>query len=749
MRGRLFSIACSLVLVVAVSHAQRAPASIRGRVVAAENDRALPRARLFVTADGRPVDAVFTDDRGRFSISIPAGSNVALSVTKAGYAVEQVAVPSTTSPGELAIRLSRSVAISGRVTDPSGEGAVDVRVIAQRQDLVEEGRGPSASRFETTTDDLGDYRLGGLPAGRYTMSVTDMPGLIVQGRRSGGEQTSLELRTGDEIGSIDFSVPVFERFSYPPRDAQPAPVPGEKGTGAISGRVLSASGRPLEGARVRALRNGVTPRGAPTDAQGRFTIAQLPAGSYTLDASRTGYVTIQYGQERAAQPGKSVLVRDDETTAGADLVLPRGTAVSGTIVDEHGEPLQGVNVRAMQLRYTSGRTTAVNVGPRDRQTDDRGRYRLYGLLPGSYVIVASVEASISGATASGYAPLFYPGTTQASEASPIAADLGRDVSAIDLVFAETPAARVSATVRTSDATPFTGNVLLMASQRSGSIAVEPQRPTMMPDGSFVFPNVPPGDYVVQAMRAREGNRGFSEFGAQFVTIAEGAPKPLTITTLPGATLTGRIVHEGPSSLPRMERPSFMPFPTDFDRAPAIGGGTFSMSQRADGTFTVAGLFGPTRFRMMGSQDDWYLKSITIGGLDITDIPFDFGLGTQTVAGAEVVVSNAAAAIGGHVTDSASAPVGSYSVIVFSTDRSKWFTTSRFLRLARPAQDGSFEVLGLPPGEYWVAAVDPVEGNEVSGDWLKPETLEQLSFRATRVTLMERERFMTVLRVIRR
>ena len=173
MRGRLFSIACSLVLVVAVSHAQRAPASIRGRVVAAENDRALPRARLVVTADGRAVDAVFTDDRGRFSISIPAGSNVALSVTKAGYAVEQVAVPSTTTPGELAIRLSRSVAISGRVTDPSGEGAVDVRVIAQRQDLVEEGRGPSASRFETTTDDLGDYRLGGLPAGNRSADVLE------------------------------------------------------------------------------------------------------------------------------------------------------------------------------------------------------------------------------------------------------------------------------------------------------------------------------------------------------------------------------------------------------------------------------------------------------------------------------------------------------------------------------------------------------------------------------------------------
>lgn len=112
-------------------------------------------------------------------------------------------------------------------------------------------------------------------------------------------------------------------------------------------------------------------------------------------------------------------------------------------------------------------------------------------------------------------------------------------------------------------------------------------------------------------------------------------------------------------------------------------------------------------------------------------------------------SNPSAAISGHVTDATSAPVSNYSVVVFPTDRTKWFVTSRFLRLARPTQDGSFEVTGLPPGEYFVAATDPVEGNEVSGDWLKSETLEQLSFRATRVMLMEKQRFMTVLRLIRR
>jgi hypothetical protein len=122
-----------------------------------------------------------------------------------------------------------------------------------------------------------------------------------------------------------------------------------------------------------------------------------------------------------------------------------------------------------------------------------------------------------------------------------------------------------------------------------------------------------------------------------------------------------------------------------------------------------------------------------------------------VAAATVVARQtpASAAISGHVTDASSTPISNYSVVIFPTDRSKWVVTSRFFRLARPTPDGSFEVTGLPPGEYWVAATDPIDNNDASGDSLTPETLERLSFRATRVTLMENERQMTVLRLIRR
>jgi hypothetical protein len=136
-------------------------------------------------------------------------------------------------------------------------------------------------------------------------------------------------------------------------------------------------------------------------------------------------------------------------------------------------------------------------------------------------------------------------------------------------------------------------------------------------------------------------------------------------------------------------------------------------------------------------------------MDVTDTPFDFGLAVQTVKGAEIVVSNAGGIIAGHVTDAKSAPILDYAVVIFSTDRNKWFANSRFLKLGRPSQDGGFEIVGLPPGEYWVAAVDSIEGNQSFGEWEKPEVLEALSARATRVTLMERRRSTVMLRLIRR
>ena len=91
----------------------------------------------------------------------------------------------------------------------------------------------------------------------------------------------------------------------PPRDAQAA---AKTGTARIAGQVVNAeTGKPLRRAVVRAsspeLREG---RSVSTDNEGRWKIAELPAGRYSIFVSKGGYVTLQYGQRRPFEQGKPV-----------------------------------------------------------------------------------------------------------------------------------------------------------------------------------------------------------------------------------------------------------------------------------------------------------------------------------------------------------------------------------------------------------------------------------------------------------
>jgi Carboxypeptidase regulatory-like domain len=744
----LIAAAVGIALIPQNARTQQSETTISGRVVAEENAAALPRARITSWVANKRVAAVFADDRGRFTMTVPPNTAVTLTITKAGFARAQRALGPAPSepqrvegrdrrPEELRIGLNRSASIWGRVATPSGEPVIDANFIAVPATALPNSKMSPLDTFNAATNDLGEFRFGGLPQGRYQV----MPDSPANDRPS----STVDVRAGDETGPIDIVYAPPERTRRP---LTPAAMTRLRAAGAIRGRVVGATKRPISGARVRVMRPGYGGDTAVfSDEQGRFGITGLPSGSYAVEASKSGYVTVQYGQTRAAEPGLQLTLRENAVLDDIVVTLPRGSAVTGMIADEHGEPLEGVGVRALQVRYANGRTSALAApGVREVFTDDRGRYRLFGLLPGSYLVAASVEATITSADASGYAPIFHPGSTQVSEAVPVQADIGRDVPGIDLVFHRVSAARVAGVVRGSSGAPADARVLIVASQRSGAIALEPRQASATGgDGSFAVANVPPGDYVVQAFSARVRGRE-PEFGVEFVTVGESDPKPIAVRMSRGTALEGRLVLEGNERADGTVAVSAMP--ADFDYAPIIGGGPSGGSRVLKGVFTIPNLFGPTRFRITG-RPDWYLKSVSIDGLDVTDTPFDFGLTAQTVRGAEIVASNAGGVITGHVTDARSAPVRDYAVVVFSTERTKWFANSRFLKLGRPSQDGTFEVVGLPPGEYWVAAVDSIQGNQSFGEWEKPDVLEALSTRATRVTLTERERSMVMLRLIRR
>jgi hypothetical protein len=292
---------------------------------------------------------------------------------------------------------------------------------------------------------------------------------------------------------------------------------------------------------------------------------------------------------------------------------------------------------------------------------------------------------------------------------------------------------VSGTVLNAAGQPQNARIIMMRSQRSGGISPEPLGAASSPDdGRFEIRGVPAGEWTLQASVGRAMNQAQEgEFAARFVTVNGADVSDLRLQSSTGSRVEGRIVFEG-SGDPTTVTVTTMP--SDFDRAPMIGPGARATGQ-PDGTFVLDGLNGPRRLRV-NAPPSWTLKAIRVNGLDVTDDPLPFGAKDQSLTDVDVVLTKNAAGITGGVVDARGASVTDYTVIVFATRPDRWYQGSRFLIFTRPKADGTFAVADLPPGDYYVAAIDRMQGTEGFGEWQDPAVLQSLVPGSTRITLGE-------------
>jgi hypothetical protein len=511
----------------------------------------------------------------------------------------------------------------------------------------------------------------------------------------------------------------------PARD-QPKP---RAGTGAIRGRVVRAdTGEPLRRAQVRVedrtARDLSGTEVTLTDAQGRYELTQLPAGQYHLKASRGGYVDLEYGQRRPLERGRPLELAEGAVLEKIDFALPPGAVVTGRVVDELGEPFARASVSLAHRRYDNGAKHLVS--EYGASTDDRGEFRIFGVAPGDYLIVATFQTlNLGSRDHMRYVPTYYPGTAIANEAQRVTVAAAQEVTGMTIPLVRAATATVRGVVRSTGDAPIGPFTLVIARDVSGGLDAGMSDGAAAPDGSFSIAGLLPGTYLLEAHSMMGGH----EFASKEVAVEGADVSGVTLTLSKGATARGRITFDTASPPPDL-RPSqvFVMAIADREIEHDMGGGPPVVHD--DWTFETPGLSGRGVIAAE-SMGDWHMKRVRREGTDVTDTPLDF---SADIDGLDIELTKQSTTVSGGVTDDHNDIVLDATVVVFPDEPAKWGSRSRFIGSARPDQKGRFMISGLPPGRYIAIAVEYLE----PGEERDPDLLEKWRPRGTGFTLSEGE-----------
>lgn len=587
---------------------------------------------------------------------------------------------------------------------------------------------------------------------RMSMTLLGLLALTLAPALAGGQEIRVEQAVSGDM------------IQFPP--------PGREfktGTGVIRGRVYALdTGQPIRRAQVRISSGDIMPKAALTDVDGRFEFRDLPAGRFTLHASKSGYVTVQFGQTRPYESGRPIELMDKQVLENGDIAMPRGSVIAGRIVDEFGDPVPDVTVTAHRQSWSNGRRRLVPAPGRIAQTNDLGQFRIYGLPPGDYYVSATIRstpfetlaiemttatrsfaAGPSGSTpTSGYAPTFYPGTPNPAEAQKITLIAGQENHGADFSLVPVRLAKVSGIVIGSDGKPAAGAAVNVTPRdRSTTPFFGLAHARTNHDGAFTLNGIAPGDYLLQAnalqvtttsdgvnrmvLAVRGGPGGpDGETASLPITVAGEDVPNLVLVTAKGGTATGRVTFEDGAQPGNLASIRIVASPVDFDGPMGMGGGPGAV--KPDGTFQLTGLAGARLIRAAGLPAGWTLKAVRLNGQDITDTGADFSPG-ESVTGLEVVLTNRRTSVTGAAVGSDGSPLKDYTVVIFADDPELWrMPRSRWVTGVRPDQDGRFKVEDLPPGSYHAVAVEYIP----QGEWGDPDLLERLKDKGRRFTLAE-------------
>jgi hypothetical protein len=369
---------------------------------------------------------------------------------------------------------------------------------------------------------------------------------------------------GFAIATVVLAATAIAVTAQQARDARIGPEPS--GTALVTGVVVSDENpdRPISRAIVTLSGSGlILGRTAITGSDGRFSFGNLPEGDFTVRATKGGYIPAPYGARRPGRPGTPLTVSAGQTS-DIRIRMPRGAVIAGTVRTATGAPAPGLGVEIVPVPRVAT-NLRVNVVSQSVVTDDRGAYRVYGLLPGDYLVAAIPSRPGSFASASlpgmemrsmgsnnlttrssaeidaifrdlqtgsagqrgpivttpggparltesppaqatyGFAPVYYPGTVIVGQASKVTVRQAEEREGIDIAVDLVRTTTVQGVVTNPHgAVPGIGLSIQPADPRPNGapIAAPVLSKSPGPDGLFEYTGLTPGRYVIWA-RSRE------------------------------------------------------------------------------------------------------------------------------------------------------------------------------------------------------------------------------------------------------
>ena len=491
--------------------------------------------------------------------------------------------------------------------------------------------------------------------------------------------------------------------------AQPQPPMPATGNGSVAGVVLnSATGAPLPRTHVTLYVFGNTGAqlfGTVTDAEGKFTIGALPPGQLSLNLDHVGFIAPATGNRLP-----DAQLRADEKKEGLKLSLTPTGAISGRVLDAEGIAVQGAIVSL----------DAAPSGVNPVTSDEKGQFRISGVPPGWYRVVANpavmpfpAEIRTDGTSEVHYARTYYPASLTVKAGQRIELLAGAEAVGIDIHLVRTPV--VSLSGRVFDA-PTGGKtvVRLVASAATGGGTQ--MAPSVKQDGSFQFWQLDPGKYTLVATSTSQGpglqhgvqaapvdvevsDRDIEHIELPMmqpfdVTIQLGFadPKASEAPTMPARPIPGQ--PPPAEGAPRQPMPRFVMLrpegPTFLNSSPSM---FRPVDIGPEDSFTLEKLL-PMRYRLMPS---WgvYVKSVTVGRVETEGEILD--LRTGPAGPITLTIGSITAEISGVVSDSSGPVAGVRVVLISSLGRSPLFALS--------TPDGSYKFAAVPPGKYKLIAGD--------------------------------------------